>query len=59
MQVLTIMDTTIIWCYYHVSTVDENVNYIKLTHLFVVFIFSTPRGSLMYIYLLLQNSQIL
>ena len=33
MQVLTIMDTTIIWCYYHVSTLDENVNYIKFTHL--------------------------
>ena len=38
------MDKVVVQDYYHVTTMDENVNWMKLAHLLSIFIIN-PRGS--------------
>ena len=37
MQILTRMDKVVLKDYYHMTTMDENVNWLKLTHLLSIF----------------------
>ena len=50
MRSLTIMDMVVIVDYYQVTTIDENMNWMKLTRLLSIS-FSKPQGPLLYIYL--------
>ena len=57
MQILTRMDRVVIENYYYMTTIDENVYWMKLTHLLAIFSLN-PRGPFLYVclYFVILNS---